>query len=51
MCEMTGYPRDEIVGTPFRRYFTDPQRADNGIRKVLSEDRARKPALTDVLTC
>jgi PAS domain S-box-containing protein len=46
MCEMTGYARDLIIGTPFRRYFTDPQRADDGIRKVLSEDRVTNYELT-----
>src|SRR5580765_7297259 len=24
MCEMTGCEREELIGTPFKRYFTDP---------------------------
>jgi len=39
MCEMTGYPREELIGSPFKQYFTDPKRAEDGIRQVLSEDR------------
>ncbi len=39
MCEMTGASREALIGSPFKRYFTDPQLADEGIRKVLAEDR------------
>ncbi len=46
MCEMTGYDRDELVGTPFKRYFTDPRRAEDGIRKVLADDRVTNYELT-----
>jgi len=46
MCEMTGYAREQLVGTPFSRYFTDAVRADAGIRKVLSEDRVANYELT-----
>src|SRR5206468_1400150 len=46
MCEMTGSPREELIGTPFKRYFTDPKRAEDGIRKVLSEDRVTNYELT-----
>ena len=31
---LTGYARDELIGTPFKRYFTDPDRAEDGIRLV-----------------
>jgi PAS domain S-box-containing protein len=27
MCEMTGYSRQELIGSPFKDYFTDPRRA------------------------
>jgi PAS domain S-box-containing protein len=37
--ELTGVPREALVGTPLRRYFADPARADEAIRRVLVEDR------------
>src|SRR5689334_8099728 len=46
MCEMTGVDRAELIGTPFKRYFTDAKRAEDGIRKVLSEDRVTNYELT-----
>ena len=46
MCEVTGYSREELIGTPFKRFFTDPQRAEDGIRKVLAEDRVTNYELT-----
>jgi len=39
MCQMTGYSREELIGSPFKQYFTDPPRAEQGIRLVLAEDR------------
>ncbi|MBI2930805.1 MAG: PAS domain S-box protein, partial [Planctomycetes bacterium] len=39
MCEMTGFGREELIGSPFKRCFTNPKRAEDGIRKVLAEDR------------
>jgi PAS domain S-box-containing protein len=39
MCKLTGRTREELVGTPFKTYFTDPPRAEDGIRRVLAEDR------------
>lgn len=39
MCTMTGYSREELIGSPFKLYFTDPARAEDGIRQVLAEDR------------
>ncbi|HKS59212.1 MAG TPA: PAS domain S-box protein, partial [Thermoplasmata archaeon] len=46
MEELTGYPRDELIGTPFKKYFTDPSRAEEGIRRVLAEDRVTNFELT-----
>ena len=46
MCEMTGAGREQLIGTPFKTYFTDPQRAEDGIRKVLAEDRVTNYELT-----
>ena len=34
---LTGSTRDELIGAPFRDCFTDPERADAGIRRVLGE--------------
>ncbi|MHB2019560.1 MAG: PAS domain-containing protein [Candidatus Xenobia bacterium] len=39
MCEMTGCRREDLIGSPFKRYFTDSKLAEDGIRKVLTEDR------------
>jgi PAS domain S-box-containing protein len=46
MCEMTGHSREDLIGTAFKRFFTDPQRAEDGIRKVLAEDRVTNYELT-----
>jgi PAS domain S-box-containing protein len=46
MCEMTGFSREDLIGTPFKRYFTDAKRAEDGIRKVLAEDRVTNYELT-----
>ncbi len=46
MCEVTGRSREELIGTPFKQYFTDPKRAEDGIRRVLSEDRVTNYELT-----
>src|SRR5581483_4357598 len=36
---LTGYDRDSLIGTPFKNYFTEPARAENGIRLVLREGK------------
>ena len=46
MCEITGRVREELIGTPFKDYFTDSKRAEDGIRKVLAEDRVTNYELT-----
>ncbi|TLZ59606.1 MAG: PAS domain S-box protein, partial [Methanobacteriota archaeon] len=46
MEELTGYPRNKLIGTPFKTYFTEPQRAEEGIRRVLAEDRVTNYELT-----
>ena len=46
MCEMTGLGREQLIGTPFKIYFTEPQRAEDGIRRVLAEDRVTNYELT-----
>src|SRR3989441_344645 len=37
MCRMTDYEREDLIGTPFKQYFTEPDRADLGVKKTLAE--------------
>ncbi len=37
MCRMTAYARTELVGSPFKQYFTQPDRADIGVKRTLAE--------------
>lgn len=39
MEELTGCSRQELIGSPFKKYFTDPWRAEEGIKLVLREGR------------
>jgi PAS domain S-box-containing protein len=34
---ISGYSREELVGQPFQRFFTEPDRAQAGIEQVLAE--------------
>lgn len=43
---LTGYTREELIGTPFKNYFTDPVRAEEGVRRVLREGRVTNYELT-----
>ncbi len=43
---LTGCTRDELIGAPFKNYFTDPARAEAGIRRVLSENKLTNYELT-----
>src|SRR6202021_4344610 len=43
---LTGRARDELIGTPFKHYFTDPDRAEAGIKRVLSETKLTDYELT-----
>ena len=36
---LTGCTRDELIGAPFKQFFTDPHRAEIGIKLVLKEHR------------
>src|SRR5450756_2218232 len=40
MEALTGCRRDELIGAPFKNYFTDPERAEAGIDLVLSDKKA-----------
>ena len=46
METLTGCMRDELIGTPFKNYFTDPERAEAGIKRVLSEKKVTDYELT-----
>jgi PAS domain S-box-containing protein len=46
MVALTGCTRDELIGTPFKHYFTDPERAEAGIKRVLSEKKVTDYELT-----
>src|SRR6202140_4191671 len=37
MCRMTGYARQELMGSVFKRYFTQPDNAEMGVRRTLAE--------------
>ncbi|NJD69189.1 MAG: PAS domain S-box protein, partial [candidate division NC10 bacterium] len=37
MCRMSDYTRDELIGSPFSQYFTDPKRAAEGVRLTLDK--------------
>src|SRR5690349_7501976 len=46
MEALTGCTRDELIGAPFKNYFTDPQRAEAGIERVLREKKLTDYELT-----
>jgi PAS domain S-box-containing protein len=46
MEALTGCTRDELIGAPFKSHFTDPDRAEAGIKLVLSEKRVNDYELT-----
>lgn len=46
MEALTGCTRDELIGAPFKSYFTDPARAEAGIKLVLSEKKVTDYELT-----
>jgi PAS domain S-box-containing protein len=43
---LTGCTRDELIGAPFKNYFTDPSLAEAGINRVLSEGMVTNYELT-----
>ncbi len=46
MEALTGCTRDELIGAPFKDYFTDPERAEAGIKLVLVESKVTDYELT-----
>jgi PAS domain S-box-containing protein len=43
---LTGCTRDELIGAPFKDCFTDPERAEAGIKRVLTEKSVTDYELT-----
>src|SRR3954464_4386470 len=43
---LTGCTRDELIGAPFKNYFTDPGLAEAGISRVLAEGKVTNYELT-----
>ena len=43
---LTGCTRDELIGAPFKNFFTDAERAQAGIKRVLSENKITNYELT-----
>src|SRR6195952_4707894 len=39
METLTGCTRDELIGAPFKNYFTDPRRAEAAILRVLAQQK------------
>jgi PAS domain S-box-containing protein len=46
MEALTGRTRDELIGAPFKTFFTDPERAEAGIRLALSKRKVTDYELT-----
>src|SRR5271170_6111051 len=46
MEALTGCTRDELIGAPFKNYFTDPDRAEAAIKQVLNEKKVTDYELT-----
>jgi PAS domain S-box-containing protein len=46
MEALTGCTRDELIGAPFKNYFTDPERAEAAIKLVLNEKKITNYELT-----
>ena len=43
---LTGRTRDELIGAPFKNFFTEPLRADEAITRVLRESKVKNYELT-----
>ncbi|MDD5286613.1 MAG: ATP-binding protein, partial [Desulfuromonadaceae bacterium] len=43
---LTDCTRDELIGAPFKNYFTDPDQAEKSIKQVLSEKKVTNYELT-----
>ena len=43
---LSGWTRDELIGAPFKNYFTDPEQAEMSIKLVLSQRKINNYELT-----
>jgi PAS domain S-box-containing protein len=46
MVSLTGRPRTDLIGSPCKDFFTDPERADAAIHRVLTENTVTDYELT-----
>ncbi len=46
MEALTGCTRDELIGAPFKNYFTDPDQAETAIKRVLGGNKVTDYELT-----
>ena len=46
MEQLTGCTRDELIGAPFKNYFTEPARAEEAVERVLREGKVTNYELT-----
>ena len=46
MEALTGCTRDELIGAPFKNFFTDPERAEASIKQALAEGKVTDYELT-----
>src|SRR6185369_1042751 len=45
---LTGFSREDLIKTPFKKFFTDPERAEEGIRLVLKQGKVTDYELTAI---
>ncbi len=45
---LTGCTRDELIGAPFKNYFTEPDRAEEAVARVLREGKVTNDELTTI---
>ncbi len=48
---LTGCTRDELIGAPFKSYFTDPALAEAGIKRVLIEGKVNYTQVFFLCVC
>jgi PAS domain S-box-containing protein len=46
MIALTGRTRDELIGAPCKNFFTDPTRAEDAIKRVITENKVSNYELT-----